>query len=212
MKNDLTLIMYKKHSFIVLFLLLKYCSSSAILNIDNIEEKLNKLSENYENIDERFDTVYQTVSDTKDSLTIFIDDAIKSLSDKFEIFKEDISDKLDDKVKREQRGRFVTEADFDMITRKIDKLEYLPQNLTDAVTNTYSDISEDIIKSTISKEEFASFQLSVVRDTSHLRVSFYQLRIKSSKSLSYFSIKRENGLSSNKGDNLVIQKTILPET
>ena len=212
MKNDLTLIMYKKHSFIVLFLLLKYCSSSAILNINTIEEKLNKLSENYENIDERFDTVYQTVSDTKDSLTIFIDDAIKSLSDKFEIFKEDISDKLDDKVKREQRGRFVTEADFDMITRKIDKLEYLPQNLTDAVTNTYSDISEDIIKSTISKEEFASFQLSVVRDTSHLRVSFHNVRIKSSKYFSYFSIKRENGLSSNKGDNLVIQKTILPET
>jgi len=159
----------KYHLFIVLFFQLKYCSSSAILNVDAIEEKLNKISENYENIDEKFDSVYQTISDTKDSLTILIDNSINSLSERFEIFKEDISDKLDDKVKREQRGRFVTEADFDIITKKIDQLEYLPQNLTDAVTNTYSDISKDIKKTTITKDEFASFQLSVVRDTSHLR-------------------------------------------
>ena len=59
-------------------------------------------------------------------------------------------------MKREERGKFVTEAAFDVITQKLEKLENLPVNVTNSVT----------------KNEFAKFQLSVARDTALIRVSF----------------------------------------
>ena len=76
-------------------------------------------------------------------------------------------------VKREQRGKFVTEAAFDILARKLDKLESLPRNLSEAVSKTFSNMSEDLSRSTITKNEFASFQLVVARDTSHIRVRYY---------------------------------------
>jgi len=111
---------------------------------------------------EKISQKYETVANT-------LETAIINMDRKLEHLKRDILDKLESKVKREQRGKFVTQATFDVISQKIKTLEGLPKNLSKAVSRTYHDITEDISQSTITKDEFASFQLLVARDTCHIR-------------------------------------------
>jgi len=98
-----------------------------------------------------------------------LSDSILSLESKYEHLKEDLNTKFDSKVKREQRGKFVTEETFDIVAKKIERLQYLPKNLTEVVSKTYSDISKAISRTTITRDEFAQFQLTVARDTCKVR-------------------------------------------
>ena len=99
-----------------------------------------------------------------------LSDSIHSLESKFQHLQEDLNTKFDNKVKREQRGKFVTEETFDLVAKKIERLQDLPKNLTEVVSRTYSDISKDITRTTITRDEFAQFQLMVARDTCKVRV------------------------------------------
>ena len=106
-----------------------------------------------------------------------LSESIHSLESKFEHLQEDLNTKFDNKVKREQRGKFVTEETFDLVAKKIERLQDLPKNLTEVVSRTYSAISRDITRTTITRDEFAQFQLMVARDTCKVRVrsQSYQL-------------------------------------
>ena len=64
----------------------------------------------------------------------------------------------------------MTEESFDEIAKKIDQLQELPSDISDVVEKKYTDITNDITKTTITRDEFAHFQLMVIRDTCQLRV------------------------------------------
>jgi len=104
-------------------------------------------------------TMYQSINPTPitiqeiDNRLQTVEDELSSMSKNFYGFQQDIINKLESKVKREERGKFVTEAAFDVITQKLEKLENLPVNITNSVT----------------KNEFAKFQLDVARDTALIR-------------------------------------------
>ena len=105
--------------------------------------------------------------------------SIHSLESKFAHLQDDLNTKFESKVKREQRGKFVTEETLDLVAKKIERLQDLPKNLTEVVSRTYSDISKDITRTTITRDEFAQFQLMVARDTCRVRVRISILNFKS---------------------------------
>ena len=163
-----------KLKFPYILFILTFCNTSSIQNettfgvkITNLEYDLQETKTNILDMlktVEKISQKYETVANT-------LETAIINMDRKLEHLKQDILDKLESKVKREQRGKFVTQATFDVISQKIKTLEGLPKNLSKAVSRTYHDITEDITQSTITKDEFASFQLLVARDTCHIRVS-----------------------------------------
>ena len=55
-----------------------------------------------------FQTMFQTIRDSKDSVTAVLEDALRSVDKKIEDLQEDIVDKLEKKVKREERGKFAS--------------------------------------------------------------------------------------------------------
>jgi len=144
------------------------------------EEKVDQISNKQEeivqgsggsevDIDRKLKTVFESISDSKDSVTAVVEDALYTMNKKFDNLKSDIMAKLETKVKREQRGKFVKEEDFDIVARQVEKLKDLPKSLNEIVDKSYSKMSQGMSKSGISREEFAQFQLNVARDTSHLR-------------------------------------------
>jgi len=79
-------------------------------------------------------------------------------------------EKLESKVKRSNDfGKFVSEESFEVVARDVEKLKKLPETLTSQIDQSYSKLSKGTSKSTITRDEFARFQLSVARDTSQLR-------------------------------------------
>ena len=115
-----------------LILILTVCKSSPVQNEEALAVKITNLEHD----------VQETKKALLDLLTTVgqISQNYETVANTVEHLKQDILDKLESKVKREQRR----------------------------VSQTFS---EDIAKSTITKDEFASFQLLVARDTCHIRVS-----------------------------------------
>ena len=126
-----------------------------------------------ENIEGRIETIFQTIRESKDSVTAVLEDALRSVDKKIEDLKEEIVDKLEKKVKRQERGKFVSEETFDLVARQVEELSKLPESLNASVARTYTDITANLNRMTITREEFAAFQLSVARDTCKTRVSQY---------------------------------------
>merc|ERR1712241_148589 len=91
----------------------------------------------------------------------------RSVDKKIEDLQEKIVDKLEKKVKRQGRGKFVSEETFDLVARQVEELSKLPESLKASVAQTYTNITANI--NSITREEFAAFQLSVARDTCKTR-------------------------------------------
>eukprot|EP00092_Neocalanus_flemingeri_P028443 GFUD01030885.1.p1 GENE.GFUD01030885.1~~GFUD01030885.1.p1 ORF type:complete len:415 (+),score=118.63 GFUD01030885.1:158-1402(+) len=121
-------------------------------------------------IDSKLRGVFESISDSKDSVTAVVEDALYTMNKKFDNLKSDIMAKLESKVKRgTEAGKFVTEETFEIVARQVDALKELPKSLNEIVDKSYSQLSQGMSQSTITRDEFAQFQLNVARDTSHLR-------------------------------------------
>ena len=123
----------------------------------------------FENIKANLDLQTEKIED----ISALMEDALRSVDKKIEDLQEDIVDKLEKKVKRQERGKFVSEETFDIVARQVEELSKLPESLNASVARTYTDITANINRMTITREEFAAFQLSVARDTCKTRVSQY---------------------------------------
>ena len=143
------------------------------------EEKLKEIAgkQNDANVfDNKLSNVYETIRDSKESVTAVVEDALDTMNKKFEDLKTNMMEKLESKVKRSNDvGKFVSEESFEVVARDVEKLKKLPETLTSQMDQSYSKLSKGMSKSTITRDEFARFQLSVARDTSQLRVSVQQL-------------------------------------
>ena len=149
-------------------------------NIDLQADKIEDISRRQqtgggENMEGRFETMFQTIRDSRDSVTAVLEDALRSVDKKIEDLQQEIVDKLEKKVKRQERGKFVSEETFDLVARQVEELSKLPESLNASVARTYTDITANINRMTITREEFSAFQLSVARDTCKTRVSHYYL-------------------------------------
>merc|ERR1719153_782506 len=92
------------------------------------------------------------------------------MNKKFDDLKSDMMSKLESKVKRSNEGgKFVSEEAFEVVAREVESLKEFPEKLNAKVEQTYSKLSEGKTEQTITRNEFAQFQLIVARDTSHLR-------------------------------------------
>lgn len=121
-------------------------------------------------IDSKLRGVFESISDSKDSVTAVVEDALYTMNKKFDNLKSDIMAKLESKVKRgTEGGKFVTEETFEIVARQVDALKELPKSLNEIVDKSYSQLSQGMSQSTITRDEFAQFQLNVARDTSNLR-------------------------------------------
>jgi len=143
-------------------------------NVDLQSEKIEDISRRQqtgggEDLERRFETMFQTIRDSKDSLTAVLEDAMRSVDKKIEDLQEEIVDKLEKKVKRQGRGKFVSEETFDLVARQVEELNKLPESLNASVAQTYTDIKANMARMTITREEFSAFQLSVARDTCKTR-------------------------------------------
>ena len=124
-----------------------------------------------ENFERRFQMMFQTIRDSKDSVSAILEDAMMSVDAKIELLKQEILQKLVTKVKWEESEKFVSEEAFNKVARKVQELSQLPSSLNKSVSQSLRNMTADLDKMTISKAEFASLQLSVARDTSRSRVS-----------------------------------------
>ena len=106
----------------------------------------------------------------------------------------------------------MTEETFDEIAKKIDQLQELPSDISDVVEKKYTDITNDITKTTITRDEFAHFQLMVIRDTCQLRVRSTTLPPETVFKYIFFSITRVSGSHSRREVSLAMIKTTLLET
>ena len=145
-------------------------------NVELQANKINDISRRQqsgggENLERRFQTMIKTIRDSKDSVTAVLEEALRSVDRKIEDLQAEIVEKLEKKVKRQERGKFVTEDTFDLVARQVVELRKLPESLNASVARTYSDMTANLNRMTITRQEFASFQLSVARDTCRTRVS-----------------------------------------
>ena len=137
-------------NIVSLLFILTFCKSSPVQNEEALTVKVTNLEHDVQETKTTLLDLLSTVSQISQSFETVantLEVAIGNIDRKVEHLKQDILDKLDNKVKREQREKFTTER-------------------------------EDVTKSTITKDEFASFQLVVARDTSHIRVSQSLMRRK----------------------------------
>ena len=149
-------------------------------NIDRNGVKIESISQaqesgDGENLERRFQMMLQTIQDSKDSVSAVLEDAMMSVDAKIDVLKDEILQKLVNKVKRQEAGKFVSEEAFNKVVREIQELSKLPTSLNNSVSKTFKDMTADLDRMTISKEEFASFQLSVARDTCRSRVSITRI-------------------------------------
>jgi len=135
--------------------------------IDDISRR--QQTEGGENMERRFQTMFETIRDSKDSVNAVLEEAMRSVDKKIEDLQEEIVDKLEKKVKRQGRGKFVSEETFDLVARQVEELNKLPESLNASVAQTYTAITANLNRMTITREEFAAFQLSVARDTCKTR-------------------------------------------
>ena len=142
-------------------------------NEEKLGEIVKKQEENNsdEDINSKINVVFDSIRDSKDSVTAIVEDALYSMNKKFDDLKSDMMSKLESKVKRSnEAGKFVSEEAFEAMAREVESLKQFPDKLNAKVEQTYSKLSEGKREKTITRDEFAQFQLIVARDTSHLRV------------------------------------------
>ena len=121
-----------------------------------------------ENIERRFQTMIQSINDSRDSITAVLEDALRSVDRKME----ELQERLEKKVKQEEeRGNFVSEETFELMARQVEQLSRLPESLNTSMARSYSAMEANLERRTITRQEFVSFQLSVARDTSGTKVS-----------------------------------------
>ena len=134
-------------NIVSLFFILTFCKSSPVQNEEALTVKITNLEHD--------------VQETQTSLLDLLS-AVSQISQNFETVANSV------------------EAAISNIDRKV---EYLKQDILDKLENREKreqrekfTEAEDVTKSTITKDEFASFQLVVARDTSHIRVSQFLMR------------------------------------
>ena len=142
--------------------------SKEFVHKDQIE--LIKLQNNEDASDEldiKFMSLNEQINDSKKQLSNFVHEAVSSLEKQFVRLKDDLSHKLDKKVKRDHERKFVTEEKFATVSQQVQKLQSLPLNISWQVNA----LSENLTESTITRNEFAKFQLTVARDTARVKVN-----------------------------------------
>ena len=147
--------------------------SKEFVHKDQID-RLIKLQNNEDASDEldiKFMSLNEQINDSKKQLSNFVHEAVTSLEKQFVRLKDDLSYKLDKKVKRDHDRKFVTEDKFATVSQQVQKLQSLPLNISWQVNA----LSENLTESTITRNEFAKFQLTVARDTARVKVNIRQL-------------------------------------
>ena len=129
-------------------------------------EKLQNQDDASNELDIKFMSLNEQINDSKKQLTNFVHKAVNALEKQFVTLKDDLSHKLDKKVKRDHDRKFVTEEKFATVSKQVEKLQTLPLNISRHVNA----LSEDLSASTITRNEFAKFQLTVARDTARVKV------------------------------------------
>ena len=142
--------------------------SKEYVHKDQIEEliKLQNQDDASNELDIKFMSLNEQINDSKKQLTNFVHKAVNALEKQFVTLKDDLSHKLDKKVKRDHDRKFVTEEKFATVSKQVEKLQTLPLNISRHVNA----LSEDLSASTITRNEFAKFQLTVARDTARVKV------------------------------------------
>ena len=159
----------------------EYVSKKDIEDIKNglakNEKKLGEIVKKQEennsdgDIDSKISVVFDSIRDSKDSVTAIVEDALYSMNKKFDDLKSDMMSKLESKVKgSNEGGKFVSEEAFKVVAGEVESLKEFPEKLNAKVEKTFSKLSEGKTEQTITRDEFAQFQLLLARDTSHLRV------------------------------------------
>ena len=116
----------------LLFFILTFCDSSPIQNEETLGVKITNLEHDVQETKKALLDLLTTVSQ--------ISQNYETVANTVEHLRQDILDKLESKVRREERR------------------------------DSQKTFTKDIANSTITKDEFAAFQLLVARDTSHIRV------------------------------------------
>ena len=119
-----------------------------------------------EDIDMKIEQLQMKIDENKENVTSVVMAAVEALQKKFDALKEDLSFKLEKKVKRAYGSKFVTEESFEEVSKKVQQLQDLPKNLMQSV----NEIKLDLPKTAIMKKEFSSFQLRVARDLAKVKV------------------------------------------
>ena len=147
--------------------------SKEYVHKDQIEKlmKLQNQDDASNELDIKFMSLNEQINDSKKQLTNFVHKAVNALEKQFVTLKDDLSHKLDKKVKRDHDRKFVTEEKFATVSKQVEKLQTLPLNISRHVNA----ISEDLSASTITRNEFAKFQLTVARDTARVKVCMTSL-------------------------------------
>ena len=137
-------------------------------------ERLRKFQNNMganDELDIKLMSLNEQINDSKKQLSNFVHEAVSSLEKQFVRLKDDLSHKLDKKVKRDHETKFVTEEKFATVSQQVQKLQSLPLNISWQVNA----LSENLTESTITRNEFAKFQLTVARDTARVKVNISHL-------------------------------------
>ena len=148
--------------------------SKEFVHKDQIDRliKLKSLNEDAsDELDIKFMSLNEQINDSKKQLSNFVHEAVTSLEKQFVRLKDDLSHKLDKKVKRDHDRKFVTEDKFATVSQQVQKLQSLPLNISWQVNA----LSENLTESTITRNEFAKFQLTVARDTARVKVNIRHL-------------------------------------
>lgn len=141
--------------------------SKEYVHKNDIEGLLNLQNNSHteEELDIKFMSLNEQINDSKSKLTDIVQNAVDSLEKKFVVLKDDLSHKLDKKVKREHGSKYVTEDNFERVSKQVEKLQSIPLN----ISKTFSEISQDLTIAKITRNEFAKFQLTVARDTAGIK-------------------------------------------
>lgn len=131
--------------------------SKEFFHKNEIEQLIN--SQNQEDLSDKIDIKFMSlneqINDAKNQLTNFVHTAVDSKEKKFAMIRKDFSHKHHKKVKSNQDEKFVSE----------EKFQILPFNISQHVNALTDNL-------TITRDEFAKFQLSVARDMAHVKVLF----------------------------------------
>ena len=159
-------------------------------------------------IDMKIAQLQMKIDENKENVTGVVMAAVEALQKKFDALKEDLSFKLEKKVKRAYGSKFVTEESFEEVSKKVQQLQDLPKNLMQSV----NEIKLDLPKTAIMKKEFSSFQLRVARDLAKVKVKVASYKQKKyflflSNKYYYFSSARASGWCSSGAGSTATQLT-----
>ena len=146
--------------------LLEILKSVSILSKQYVHTDEGVRLQTTEDIDMKIEQLQMKIDENKENVTGVVMAAVEALQKKFDALKEDLSFKLEKKVKRAYGSKFVTEESFEEVSRKVQQLQDLPKNLMQSV----NEIKLDLPKTAIMKKEFSSFQLRVARDLAKVKV------------------------------------------